>query len=69
VRPQFILCRSDGEPMSEYSYYSAADPDEWDAADAEWEWDSPDKPVHYVMLRVDPTPVARRTYFPRGGHS
>lgn len=70
MRPAFVLCRSDGEPMSgEYAFHACTGPDDWEGADAEWEWGTPDTPQHYVMLRVDPRPVARRTYFPGGGHT
>ncbi len=62
--PKFIYARADGEDMGEYRFFCSDTPDDWDGADADGE-DS-DKPVEYLMWRVDPEPVDRKTVYPYG---
>lgn len=63
MRPQFILCRSDGEPIDgDFSFYAVSGPDDWAPIDG---IDFVEKPEHYVILEVAKV-VGRRTLFPSG---
>lgn len=68
-RPGFILCRRDGQGFyGEYAFFTASGPDDFDAADECLPEEAADRgvPIDALILRVDPTPVARRRYYPSG---
>jgi hypothetical protein len=57
--PKFIIARADGDSFDgEFSFFTVDGPDDWHPAEA---YDL-DDPTEYVILRVDPEPVGRRTF-------